>query len=286
MRYLTVIFFLFLFKIASCYSQTLSLDNFFGERERFVKEVKQLDEFFKRFDNQEDIFTGVEKSPETLLRERKDMMKFQTERKKSLLSLLNFSDSTLIKKKETIDFINYADDDSNRVELGYSDEDWYARVECLVKYKGLKQSLYLILKKEGTPEFGYKWGIAGVDIPFIDLNPVRADTVKFISPMNHEVGFMDLFKVFHDNPNISQYTSTGFVPNKLPVFLYLVKTGELQYLSVDAIQYHFLQINNWVFTIDYFNRASNNSGWLISMITPMNATEKMNYRKNVLKINP
>ena len=285
MRYFNFIFLLLLFK-ATCYSQVLSLNSSFGDRERFVKEVKQLDQFFKRFNNEEDIFTGVEKSSEVYSSEKKDLIKFQSERKKSLITLLNFSDSALIKKKETVDFLNYAGDDTNHVELGYYDENWYARVECLYQYKGEKQNLHLILKREGTPELGNKWAITGIDMPFISLDPVRTDTVKFISPMNHEVGFMGLFKVFRDNSNIIQYTSTGFIPDELTLFLYLVKTGELQYLSVISIRYHFLQVKNWLFTVDYFNRASNNSGWLISSVVPMDDAEKMNYKKNVLNIIP
>ncbi|MEN6454193.1 MAG: hypothetical protein ABFD10_08030 [Prolixibacteraceae bacterium] len=285
MQYFNFIFLLLFFK-TTCYSQVLSLNSSFGDRERFVKEVKQLDQFFKRFNNKEDIFTGVEKSSEVYSNEKKDLVKFQTERKKSLITLLNFSDSALIKKKETVDFINYAGDDTNHVELGYDNEDWYARVECLCKYKGEKQNLHLILKREGTPELGNKWVITGIDMPFISLDPVRTDTVKFISPMNHEVGFMGLFKVFRDNSNIIQYTSTGFIPDELTLFLYLVKTGELQYFSVISIQYHFLQVKNWLFTVDYFNRASNNSGWLISSVVPMDDGEKMNYKKNVLNIMP
>lgn len=285
MRNLPFAFF-FLFSTITCYSQVLSLDSSNGDRERFVKEVKQLDQFFKRFNNREDLFTGELKSREVYLNEKKDIIQFQTERKKSLLSLLNYSDSVLIKNKGTADFINYAGDDSNHVVLGYYDEDWYAKVECSFKYRGQKQIIPLTLKREGNSELGNKWVIVGVDLPFISLNSVRTDTIKFISPLNHELGFMDLFKVFRDNQNILQYTSKGFVPDQLSVFLYLIKNREIQYIGVNSIQYQFLQLKNWLFTVDYYNRASNNSGWLISLIVPMSDTEKENYKKNVLKITP
>jgi len=281
MRTLSLAFF-FLLSTITCYSQVLSPDLSFGDRERFVKEVKQLDQFFKRFNNREDLFTGELKSREAYLNEKKDIIQFQTERKKSLATLLNYSDSALIKNKGTVDFINYAGDDSNHVELGYYDEDWYAKVECSFKYRGQKQRVPLTLKREGNSELGNKWVIIGVDLPFISLNPVRIDTIKFISPLNHEVGFMDLFKVFRDNQNILQYTSEGFVPNQLNVFLYLIKTGELQYIGVNSIQYHFILLKNWLFTVDYFNRASNNSGWLISSVLQMDDAEKKNYKINVL----
>lgn len=285
MRFLLFVF-LFIFSVIICKSQELSLNSFYSDRERFVKEVKQLDQFFKRFTNREDIFTGEEKSLEAYSKEKNDTLKFQTERKKSLITLLNFSDSVLIKNRGTIDFINQVGNDSNHIEIGYNDEDWYAKVECSFKYSGQKQDVQLTLKREGTPELGNKWVFAGIELPFISLNPTRTDTVKFISPMNHEVGFMDLFKVFRDNSNIAQYTSTGFVPDKLNIFLYLIKTGELQYISVNSIQYHFLQVKNWLFTVDYFNRASNNSGWLISSVVPLVDAEKKNYKKNVLNIMP
>lgn len=281
MRNLFFIFFMLISCVTS-YSQVLSIDLSNGDRERFVKEVKQLDQFFKRFNNREDIFTGEVKSLTAYSKEKNDTMKFHTERKKSLITLLNFTDSVLIKSRGTVDFINQVGNDSNDVEIGYNDEDWYAKVECSFKYRGQKQGVYLTLEREGTPDLGNKWVITGAELPFISLNATRTDTVKFISPMNHEVGFMDLFKVFSDNSNIAQYTSTGFVPNRLDVFLYLIKTGELQYIGVNSIQYHFLQVKNWLFTVDYFNRASNNSGWLISSVVPMVDAEKKNYKKNVL----
>lgn len=284
MRYINLILFFLFFEMPG-FSQVLSLGSFYSDRERFVKEVKQLDQFFKRFNNREDLFTGMEKSSNVFSNEKKDSVKFQSNRKKSLLTLLNYSDSTIIKRKETVDFIDDVGDNPNRV-VGYKDTDWYARLNCVFTFKGQKQNVYLTLKREGSPEIGNKWVMAGVELPFVSLNPVRTDTVKFISPMNHEVGFMDLHKVFNDNANIAQYAFPGFAADKLTLFLYLIKTGELQYVNVNSISYHFLQVKNWLFTVDYFNRASNNSGWLISSVAPMDESEKLNYKRIVLNVVP
>jgi hypothetical protein len=269
--------FLFLSSVLSGHTQMLTINSLMSDRERFVKEVKQLDQFFKRFNNEEDIFTGQQKSMSQLTQEKKNILEFQTERKKSLITLLNFEDSTLIKNRSVVDFINYAGDDSNHIEIGYYDQNWFAKVNCSVKYKDKTQNIFLTMIKQGTNAEGYKWVIVGVKAPFISLDPVRTDTLKFISPMNHEVGFIDLFKVFKDYPNITQYASRDFAADELSVFFSLVKAKEIQYVRVNSIQYHFLQLKNWIFTVDYFNRASNNSGWLVSSVYSGTDAEKKDY---------
>jgi hypothetical protein len=100
--------------------------------------------------------------------------------------------------------------------------------------------------------------------------------------MNHELGFMGLFNAFNDYENISEYAYKDFIPDDLSIFFSLVKSNEIQYVRVNSIQYHFLQIANWVFTVDYFNRASSNSGWLISAVTSISDLEKVVYKKNIL----
>ncbi|MEI6050939.1 MAG: hypothetical protein WCS03_18775 [Bacteroidota bacterium] len=54
---------------------------------KFLLEVKQLDQFFKRFNNEENISTGEEKSFNEIARARKNPIAYQTERKKMLLFL-------------------------------------------------------------------------------------------------------------------------------------------------------------------------------------------------------
>lgn len=279
-------FLLFLSYSVNCSSQHLGLDSIFGNNKAFILEVKQLDQFIKRFNNRENVFTGEEKTKSQIQKEKENLVNLQTERKKNIISLLNFEDSMLIGDKKTVDFIEYTGNDSNKIEISYFDENWFAKVNCSVKYKGKEQNIFLTLKKDGDKKKGFKWILLGINTPFINLVPRHNDdSTKFIGPMNHELGFMGLSEVFNDYTNISEYSSKVYVPDDLSVFFFLVKTKEIQYVKVNSIQYHFLQIPDWIFTVDYYNRPSNNSGWLISSLTKTSDAEKINYRKSILYIN-
>jgi hypothetical protein len=248
-------------------SQVLKLDSLTGKKLEFEKQVKQLDQFFERFNG------------------TKDSEKVKTdrlsERRHALISLLNFEDSTLF-NNETERFISHVLQDSNNVNIDYNDNDWYAKVNCAIKYKNKLHNIILTLKKEGNNKVGFKWVIMGVNAPFINLQPSKPDTSKFIGPMNHELDFMELHNVFNDYYNISLYAYNNFNPDVLSVFFFLIRSKEIHYIKVNSIQYQFLQIKNWFFTVDYFNRPSTNSGWLISSVSKMNDTEKMKYKQNDL----
>jgi hypothetical protein len=253
------------------------------ETSKYLFEVKQLDQFIKRFNNEENIFTGNVKTIAEISEERKNALSYQTERKKILLTLFNLKDTSLL-SNSTVDFINFVGDDTNHIAISYYDADWFATVNCTMTYKGKNQNITLTLKNEGNYRNGFKWILAGVNADFINIAASRKDTTKFISPMNHELGFMDLHSAFTDSKNIIDYTSKTFYPDNLSVFLFLVKSGEIKYIQVNAIKYHFLQVKNWRFTVEYFNRPDNNAGWLISSLVNCSDSDKMNYKKTVLSL--
>lgn len=264
------------------HSQDLSALPFAEENRKLLAEVKQLDQFIKRFNNKEYILTGKEKSIAEVKKETEDVNMFQTERKKGVVALLNFNDTSVYNKRN-VAFINYVGEESNHIKLSYYDSDWYALVGCAIIYKGKQQNISVTLKVEGNFAMGFKWVIAGVNADFIDFLKISInDTTKFISPMNHELGFMDLYKVFQDYQNISAYIIKDYPLDKLSIFKYLVSTKEIQYIKVNTIQYHFLQIKDWVFTVDYFNRPDYNSGWLISSISKIPDSEKTSYKADNL----
>ena len=274
----------FVFFTFVCTAQNLSIPISLIDNQKFLAEVKQLDQFMKRFNNKEYILTGNEKSNADILKEKENPIAFQTERKQAILSLFNFSDSNLVYNEKTVEFINYVGNDSNHIELNFFDNNWYAKVNCTISYKGKEQIVDITLKNEGNNKEGFKWVISGLNETFFNISPNRTDTSKFISPMNHELGFMDLHNAFTDSKNITDYTSKNFYPDNLSVFLFLVKSGEIKYVQVNAIKYHFLQVKNWRFTVEHFNRPDNNAGWLISSLVNCSDSDKMNYKKTVLSL--
>ena len=276
-------FLAFYFWITLCSAQSIASIDDITDSKRFLLEVKQLDQFIKRFNNEEDILTGNEKTAEEITANRKDFKGFQLERKKILMSLFNLGDSSLF-NKTTREFVNFIGNDTDLITISYYDPDWYAAVNCTMNYKGKNFPVILTMKNEGSYKSGFKWIIESASPDFFKSTSSHKDSTKSIGPMNHELGFMGLFNVFNDAKNITEYTSKNFIPDNFSVFLFLVKSGEIKYVQVNSVKYHFLQLKNWIFTVEYFNRNDNNSGWLISSLFKVSDSEKMNYRKKNLSL--
>jgi hypothetical protein len=267
-----------------CFSQGTN-DFFLPDSKRFMLEVKQLDQFINRFNNAENLIDGKKKADSLLLEEKKHTIKFRDERTRLVRSLFNYDDSILCNDHQTINFIYYIINSSNDIQLSYFDRDWYAVVDCKIKYQGKIMPIYLTLEVEGNADDGYKWIIAGVSASFINLPQLfQDDSLRFISPKNNELNFMDLMKAFDDSENIEKYATTTFVHDDLNIFFYMVRKKEIQFIQVNHIQYHFLQIPNWAFTVDFYNRANYNSGWLISSLSCIPDSIKVDYKRNNLHL--
>jgi hypothetical protein len=279
-------FLIFLFSLSILLDKAqnnLSLAPDSVELKKYIFEVKQMDQFILRFNGEENILTGKSKSQTDISLQKKNSIKYKEERNKILIALFDQQTFNTIDKIPK-DFINYIINDSAKIKLSYYDNDWYSSVNCTIIYKGKSQTIGLTLKPEGSIKSGYKWVIIGVKQSFYNINPSRKDSSTYIGPSNHELSFMGLSKVFSDSQNISEYTNKDYLPDDLSIFLYLAKNNHIQFVQVNSQKYHLLQINNWLITVDYFNRDKLNSGWLISTIIKANNLEKRLYKLNELSI--
>ena len=65
-------------------------------------------------------------------------------------------------------------------------------------------------------------------------------------------------------------------------FMYLVKNKELTIEYIYNIKYHFLQISEWLFTVEHIERKGYNVGWLITSFSKLNSKEKIKFKNNLL----
>ena len=235
-------------------------------KQKIYYEVKQLSQFIDRFNYDEKILTPDKKI---------------LSRKQNLETLFDLKDSLLVRNPETIQFINCVYNDSNHVKLSFSEKDFFAAVNCKFLYHDKEKLLKIIMKPEGNSKSGYSWVICGAQGEILNLSKAKKNDTTFINPMNHEVGFSELSKALNNKINISTYTSSRFHNSTLSVFLNLIQSGDLKFKQIDSIEYIFLQIPNWIFTVQNFNRNSFNSGWLISSVLNMKDIEKEKFKKNI-----
>jgi hypothetical protein len=242
-------------------AQSSLQDSLFEQSLKF--RVKQLDEFMARFNHEID--TEGKK-----VQNRLDMQA----RKKQIASLF---DAEYIKKVDAkqkqviVNFINQVcgGDSSKQSKfwlISLYDKDFYAKAVCKVKYLGKDETLLLTLKIEQDEKKNLRWVIVAAEAKFLEVVP--KDTTKSISPVNHELNFMQLSKITEqDAANIAAYTAKNYEIDQLSIVLFLIKSKQLKIDFVQQLSFHFSQVQNYTFIVEHKERTTGNVGWLITDIS-------------------
>ncbi len=189
-----------------------------------------------------------------------------------------FDADFIIKNREDIESKAFQFVDSillNNVKINYSDPDWYAKTTCVATFKGkeIKFDIFLIVEPRGKDM--YKWVIADVKGEIFNLKPSRESEKIMLLPNEHESNFMRLHSITSEKDDyITLYSSHMSSVDRLTVFNTLIYYGYLNIEYVSDIEYTFLQVPGYAFTIKEFERESTNSGWLIESWEQMTNEEK------------
>lgn len=255
-----------------CYLTVFSLAAQLHDRrieEMYDYQVKGIGEFMARFNSDEHIKFDM-RLPDTM-----------SQRKKDILSVCNYEISRTIPDfRNTIDsFIQTIED--NNIKLQFSDSTWFASAEFDVQYNKKPIKLNLLLTPHEARPRRFCWAL--VDVGGKDVNQL-ADTTKWIgiSPTDNELDFIELAgKSKTQRGNFPGFRKPGKDIDYLSAFVALVQSGVVTINHCDKITYYFLNVPDYIFTVENFNRDSSNSGWLISSIVPMQDSEKQSYLKTV-----
>lgn len=231
----------------------------FDESELYA-ETKQVNQFFRRFNGEED------KHGERLYAKDRDFRSHRL-RKKYVPGLFNL-ESSILNDAATEKFTELVLDKDKPVFLDFHGGGWLCELKTIFKYQGVEDelTLFLVLQEE---EVGSKWVIDGVYFEaFYDLlkkpDNSNFNDKKFLHPLSHELGFMNIFRVFSEHDSLEYFAYRDFAPDYLSLFFYEIKKGRLEFKTVKDLKFHFFQIDEWYFELSYFNRDGYNSGWLIS----------------------
>ncbi|MBL0104996.1 MAG: hypothetical protein IPP51_15275 [Bacteroidetes bacterium] len=262
-------------------------------KENFIFEVKIINEFFDRFD--------ADTSSDFLARFKARTMPERDVLIKTLFDRVQWWDTSVQNS-----FIRDVTSAQQPQYLSFFDDNWYALAHCNVIYQGKVRSLLLILKVEEGPDHSAKWVIVSAKGDFLnsktakightgfpaikycgsDIRNAQNQTTIFLDPMSHGTNFMDLFDAFEDSTHFKDYICQGPVSSELVKLIQLVTTQKVKLKSIKHISYHLLQLKNWLLVVEYFNRESRNSGWLISNLIPVNSASKKEYEKVFLNVFP
>lgn len=243
------------------------VDDILGDESKFYAETKQVNQFFRRFNNEE--------GPDGIRYYKRDKeYRNPASREKYLNMLFDNKNSALTESLKESFKNDILKKDSN-LFLNFHSDGWFAEVKTRFSYKGEDKYVTFFLELE-QENLGYKWVITNVYFePFAEiLFEKKPDSSKFLHPLSHEIDFMNLIKVFNDQNYIENYTIKTFQPDFLTLFLYEFKQGYFEFKYVEDLKFHFFQIPGWYFEVEQFVRADYNSGWLISKLTKISPEEK------------
>ncbi len=241
----------------------------------FFAETKQVNQFFRRFNGEEDV-KGVKLTPS-------DPLWQQTDHRQRFINALfdenNQQISPGIKKAFVLDVTN----SSNPTFLEFHGENWFGEATANFDRGGtvVPVTLYMNPVKENL---GSKWIISDVHYsPYEDLYKRDDESPsRFLHPLSHELDFMNLDKVFQSSEHTGDYFYKGFQPDKLSVFLYELRNNRLKFKYVSSVKFHFFQIEGWYFEITEFNRPGMNRGWLISNLIKLEDGQKQSLENFIL----
>lgn len=243
------------------------IGSYLGDESFMYAETKQINQFFRRFNAEEDL-------EGRRLYEGNPDFRNKTIRSNFIKMLFDRQDQNISNRLKE-DFIDEMTNEDNASFLDYYGARWFAEVDTKFTYKGQTRTVVLFLELE-KENLGIKWVINNVYFyPFSKLFYTDSTALtKFLHPMSHELDFMNLIKVFSEPETVEYYFEDEFKPDFKTLFLYELKKGNLIFETVEKVSFHFFQLNNWYFQIKEFNRSGYNTGWLISNLSKIPEDQK------------
>ena len=246
------------------------VEDYLGDESELYAETKQVNQFFRRFNGEED-FMGERYYPED-----KDYR--NPELRRTYLKNLFNKESGLMEEKLKKEFMEDVLSPRNPKFLDFHGGHWFAEVTTKFYFHGIERYLTLFLDLE-KDTVGSKWVISKVyfepfHMLFANQDSLRQAGQKFLHPMSHELDFINLVRAFQDEQSLENYIAWKYRPDYLTLFIYEFKKGNLQFSTITRVKFHFFQIDGWYFEISEYVRKGNNSGWLISTLLKINESDK------------
>lgn len=242
-------------------AQIVQEDGSTRDESELYASTKQVNQFFRRFNGEEDqkgrrFYESDKEFREVSLR-------------KNYITLLFDRENQNIPSEQKISFINDVTDKRSPKFLDFHDEGWFAEVNAVFSRNGQEENILLFFKiqEEGK---GYEWVLEQVSSSHYQqfFEKDESEEKPFLHPMSHELDFMNLHKSLKQE-NAVDFTGDDFKADPLSIFLYEMASKQIQFKTVTSSKFHFFQCEGWYFQIAEYNRKGHNSGWLISDLTPI-----------------
>jgi|GEM_PF-1265144 len=274
---------IFLAVVVGTRAQTFQ--TFDKNEELFKYEVKTIDEFIERFDD--DLTSFLRKSME------RDHKALSYSRQALIFSLCNM-DEKRIPDSLKLNFVFSATDEKKPQYINFEDSNWYAEANCEFVLNGKNVNIPLILHVRGDKHKGAKWMIAGIGqnkwITDTNITELKYETPflpnkKYIPSTDHALKFMSLISAFGPAMNAQYYFEPDLLKtDRCKALVQMILQNKIKLNGVTDIKYHFYQLPGFIVDVEYFDRAELLSGWLISAIRRSSNSNKEFELKKLLNI--
>lgn len=234
------------------------------DEKALMSKVKQIDEFFSRFNLETDCSGNPIDSASVVIDSIPSDSTMRFRNLASLLHIENFVNEKHEPDSLAREFINYVARNNKRIH--YADTTWCAEATASFLHSGKTYPIRIFLKTENVRDVIYKWVITDIDTPLIPTTDSINRSIS-IMPGAHGSSFITLPETINLNSYaIESLFKKDYEPNRLAVFAWLVSSGKIKVKNVTNVRYHFT-LDDYQFTVERIeNDTSYNSGWLINEI--------------------
>ncbi|MDE6653654.1 MAG: hypothetical protein K2K37_04630 [Muribaculaceae bacterium] len=168
---------------------------------------------------------------------------------------------------------------ANGIQLSFGSKDWYAMQEVeFTNKKGENVSLSFIMQTDSTHTGLAHWSIVGVE-GMSALMPSDTLGLFAISPEQNEMNFQELYSAFEYNrKDFSRFRSKNTDLDPLSYCMALIENNVLKFDRLGDTSYYFFDVPGYVFKVEYIDRLTANSGWLITKFIKCDDQSKANYQ--------
>lgn len=252
---------------------TINLTGAFLDKHKYNARVAFVSEFIDRFNTKE-----LNQNIDTTMLNYKvvntlmlfDKSKFSSEADEDFIAAKEFAETVI----------------SDSLKVDYYDKDWIAIATCHGKLMNKDIDFTMYLTVENRRDDLFKWSVNRIEGAYFKLTPSKINDGLMIYPDDHETKFMSLRNMTVNQPDcIMNFMQKDYKVDETSVFLTYVYNGLLKIEYVESLQFMFLQIPNYGFTIDYFERDDYNSGWLINSLFKISDAEKEKFLNYIYQNN-
>lgn len=248
--------------------------------ENFHYRVKNIEFFMDRFNSQPE---GSGSAKAANPKDTAACIAFMQERDNKLFSLFDLGkidrkDAALKEKINT--FFRQINSPYNPMFIRFEDPAWCALVEFKVTAKGKPERLQCVMQVVPLGRGAVGWAIKSFQSEPLGIEERFYPNILSFPPSVNGTDFMNVRLAL----NNTDWTKGKMSKLDMPYSLALqqLSDGKIKIDAISRITYHFLQLDGWIMTVNYVQRESKNSGWLIDSLSPASAQDKTKYKKELL----